>query len=114
MGKEAVFTREAEKAGEKTNKTTVVFGNSSGQIIVGDLACYATQGGEGMHVTTDEGCKTLTVSELDIKHPAVRIHERESIELAHVAGVTECAEVTPIDFKSLASQRLHSHEGSSG
>ncbi len=60
-----------------------------------------------MHVTTGEGFETLTVSELHIERAAVRIDEGESIELARVARIMECAEVAPIDFETLAWWRFH-------
>ncbi len=70
---EAIFTCEAQKTREKTDKPAVVFGNGGGQIIVGNRARDATQGGECVDVAAGERLETLTVSELYVEHAAVRI-----------------------------------------
>ena len=100
--KEAVFAGKGEKARKKADQAAIVFGDGSGQIVIGDLARDATQRGERVHVTADEGLEALAVSELQIQHAAVRFDQGEGIELALVAGVIERAEVPPIDFEALA------------
>ena len=50
-----------------------------------------------MNVATDESLETLAVSELQVKHAAMGIHEREGVEFALVA-VFERAKVSPIDL----------------
>ena len=64
---EAVFASEAEKARKKADQAAIMFGHGGGQIVIGDFARHATQRGEGMHVTTDEGFEALAVSELQIR-----------------------------------------------
>ena len=113
-GKEVVFTGEAEEARKKADQPAIMFGNGGGQIVVSDLARHATQRGEGMNVTAGEGFEALAMRELDIQHSAVRIDQREGIELARIARVSERAEVAPIDFESFSGHRLHAHEGAAG
>ena len=67
-----------------------------------------------MNVAAGEGLEALAVSELDIQHPAVCVDEREGIQFARVPRVTQRAEVAPVDFETLPSQRLHAHECSPG
>ena len=55
---EAIFAGEAEKARKKTHQAAIVFGDGGGEIVIGDLACDAAQGSEGVHVTTDEGLES--------------------------------------------------------
>ncbi len=111
---EAIFAGEGEKARKKTDQAAIVLGHGSSQIVIGDLARDAAQGGEGVHVTADEGFKALAVSELQIEHAAVGFDQGERVELALVAGVVERAEVPPVDFEALAGRRLHAHEGATG
>ena len=108
---EAIFAREAEKAREKTHQAAIVLGHGGGEIIIGDLSRDAAQGSEGMHVAADEGFKALTVSKLQIEYAAVSLDEGERVELALVTGVVERAEVTPIDFETLARGGLHADKG---
>ena len=110
-GIEAVFASEGEKARKEADQAAIVFGHGGGQIVIGDFARDTAAKREGMHVTADEGFKALAVSELQIEHAAVRIDQREGIELALVAGVVQRAEVPPIDFETLAGAWLHAHEG---
>jgi hypothetical protein len=42
MREETVFTGETEEARPETNEPAIMFGNRSGEIIVGDLASHAT------------------------------------------------------------------------
>ena len=67
-----------------------------------------------VHVTTDEGFETLPESELQVQHAAVGFHQGESIKLAFVTGVFEYAEVTPIDFETIAWRRFHPQKGAVG
>lgn len=50
-----------------------MFDDSSGQVIVGDLARNSTEGRERMHMTTDKCFESLTVSEFQVQHAAVRL-----------------------------------------
>ena len=111
---EAVFASEAEEAREKTDQATIMFGDSGGQVVVDDLACDTAQRGESVNVAADEGFEALAVSELDVEHAAVRVDQREGIQLAHVAGIIERAEVAPVDFEAFAGERFHAHEGAVG
>ena len=88
-----------------------MLGHGGSEIIIGDLACDATQGNKGVHVTADESFKALAVSELQIEHAAVGFDQGECVELALVAGVVERAEMPPIDFETLARGRLHADKG---
>src|SRR6185503_11501365 len=107
---EAVLACEGEKAWKETDQAAIMFGDRSRQIVVGDLTRDATYRRESMHMTTDEGLETLAVGELQVQHAAVGFDQGESIELAFVAGVFEYAEVTPIDFETLAWRRLHAQK----
>jgi len=82
---EAVFTGEAEKTRQKTDKPAVVFGNGGGEIIVSDFARNAAESSECVDVAAGEGLETLTVSELDVEHAAVRIDQGEGIQLTRIA-----------------------------
>ncbi len=62
-------------------------------------------------MAADESLEALAVSELDIEHPALALHQAEGIELALVALVIEDTEVAPVDFEALAGPRFHAHEG---
>ena len=108
MGKEAMIAGKAEEAREKTDQTAIVFDNGGGQVIVCDFARHPTQNVKRVSMTTGEGRKALTVRELDVEHPAVSIDQREGIEFARIAGVTESAEMTPVHFEALSGRRLHS------
>jgi hypothetical protein len=110
MGKEAMIAGKAEEAREKTDQTAIVFDNGGGQVIVCDFARHPTQNVKRVSMTTGEGRKALTVRELDVEHPAVSIDQREGIEFARIAGVTESAEMTPVYFGALSGRRLHSDE----
>ena len=81
----AILAGESEKAREETDQAAVVFGDGSGQIVIGDFTRDAAQRRERMHVTADEGFKALAMGELQIQHAAVRFHQGESVELAFVA-----------------------------
>ena len=104
---EAILAGEGEKARKEADQAAVVLGDGGGQIVIGDFARDAAQRRERMHVTADEGFEALAVGELQIQHAAVRFDQGESVELAFVAGIVECAEVPPIDFEALAGRRLH-------
>ena len=95
-----VFAGEAEKGRQETDQAAIMFSNGGRQVVIGDLACDTTKRGERMHVTADERLESLTVSELQIEHPAVRFDQGERVELALIAGVIEHAEVAPIDFET--------------
>ncbi len=112
--KEIIFAGEAEEAWVKADDPAVMFGDSCGQIVISDLARDAAQLSERMNMTTGEGFKALAMSELDIHHSAVRIDQSESIELARIARVSECAEVSPVNFEAFPGHRLHAHEGAAG
>ena len=88
-----------------------MFGDSRGQIVVGDFSGHATHRRESGHVTADEGFEALAVRGLQVQHPALCFHQGEGIELAFDAGVIECAEMAPIDLGALARRRLHPPEG---
>jgi hypothetical protein len=106
--------RESVETWQEADETAIVFDNGGGQIVAGDLARDSTEGRESVDVTAGEGFEALAVSELDIQHPAVRIDEREGIQLPHVARVAECAEVAPVDFESFSGQRFHADESPFG
>ena len=88
-----------------------MFGDGSGQVVVGNLAGHALKNFEGMNVATDESLETLAVSELQVKPAAMGIHQREGVEFALVARVVERAKVSPIDFEPFARRGLHANEG---
>jgi hypothetical protein len=111
---ETLFASECEESREKTDETSIVFGDSGRQIVVGDLAGNAAHRRERMHMTPDEGFETLAVSELQIQHAAVRFDQGEGIELALVALIIESAEVPPIYFEALTWRRLHPQKGAGG
>ena len=56
-----------------------MFGYRGGQIVIVNFPAYAAESRKGMDVATDEGFETLAVGELQIRHPAVPIHQREGI-----------------------------------
>jgi hypothetical protein len=47
-----------------------------------------------MNVATHDRLETLAVGELQIRHPAVPINQRESVQFALIALVVQSAEVT--------------------
>ena len=110
-GKEATLAGEAQKARIEADQGTHVFGDDGQKIVVPAFASNAVQSLEGMQVATDESLEALTVSELDVEHPAVTLDQAEGIELPQVAGVVQGAEVTPVDLVTLGGSGLHAHEG---
>ena len=91
-----------------------MFGYGRSQIVISDLTRDATQFGERMNVTANEGFEALAMSELDIHHAAVRIDQGEGIELARVARIIERAEVAQSTSKrspAIGSMRTKARRG---
>jgi len=107
---EVVFTGKAEEARMKADDPAVMFGNGGGKVVISDLTRNATELGEGMSVTANEGFEALAMSEFDVHHPAVRIDQGEGIQLTRIARVIERAEVAPVDLEPFPGHRLHAHE----
>jgi len=87
-----------------------VFDNGGGQVIVCDFARHPTQHVKRVSVAAGEGPEALAVCELDVERSAVGIDQREGIEFARIAGVTESAEMTPVDFEALSDRWFHPDE----
>src|ERR1039457_6757633 len=88
--------------------------SSTFQVVIENFPAHAIESRKGMDVATHEGLKTLAVSELQIRHPAMSIDQREGIQLTLVAFVVESAEVAPVHLEALAGLGLHTHEGALG
>src|SRR5713226_7954738 len=106
---ETVFASEAQEAGMEAHQVAVVLGDSRCQIVIPEFPCASAQGLESVDVTAHEALETLTVRELHKQFAAVAFHQTEGIELARVALVEQCTEVTPVDFEALPRTWLHAH-----
>ncbi len=106
---ETVFASEGQKAGMEPHQVAVVLGDSRCQIVIPEFPCASTQGLESVEVTAHEALETLTVRELHKQFAAVAFHQTEGIELARVALVEKCTEVTPVDFEALSGRGFHAH-----
>jgi len=98
----------------EAHQTAIVFGYGRGQIVIENFPAHAVESRKGMDVATHEGFKTLAVSELQIRHPAVAIDQREGIQLALIAFVAESAEVAPVHLETIPGLGFHTHEGALG
>ena len=97
---EVVFAGERQEARVEAHQAAIMFGDSRGQVVIEDLAAHTVEGRKGMDMATHEGFKTLAVGELQIRHPAMPIDQREGIQLTLVALVVECAEVSPVHLEA--------------
>ena len=79
MRVEGVFAREGEESWNETDEAAIMFDDGGCEIIIGDLACNASQRSERMDVAAGEGLEALAVSELDVQHPAMGIDERKRV-----------------------------------
>src|SRR5664280_168122 len=111
---EVKFAGEGQETRVEAHQAAIMFGYGGGQIVIVNLPTYAVESRQGMDVATHEGLKTLAVSELQIRHPAVAIDQRESIQFALVAFVAESAEVAPVHLKAIPGLGFHAHEGALG
>jgi len=56
-----------------------MFRYRGGQIVIVKFPDLRVESRKGVDVATDEGFETLAVGELQIRHPALPIHQREGI-----------------------------------
>src|SRR5450432_305331 len=111
---EATLTRESEKARKKTDQLAVMFGDRGGKIVIENFSGDATQCSESVNVAAHKSVETLAMRELDIKHAAMRIDQREGVEFPLVAGIIERSEMSPVHFEAFAGKRFHPYEGALG
>jgi hypothetical protein len=109
-----LFAGEGQEARVEAHQAAIMFGHGRGQVVIENFPAHAVESRKGMDVATHEGLKTLAVSELQIRHPAVPIDQREGIQFALVAFVAESAEVTPVHLEAFAGLGFHTHEGALG
>ena len=76
---EVVFAGECQETRMDAHQAAIMFRYGRGQIVLVNFPAYTVESRKGMDVATHEGLKTLAVSELQIRHPAVAIDQRESI-----------------------------------
>ena len=62
-----------------------MFCDSSRQVVIDDFACHALQGMKRMNMAAGKRFEALAVCELDVEHAAMRVNQRERVELANVA-----------------------------
>jgi hypothetical protein len=60
---ETIFASEAEKAWEKTDQSSIMFGDCCGEIVVDDFTRDAAQCGEGVNMTANECFEALAMSD---------------------------------------------------
>jgi hypothetical protein len=76
---ETALAREGEEAGIEPHQVAFVLGDGRGEIIEPQFPRAATQGLEGMHVTTHESFETLAVRELQVHLAAMAFHQAEGV-----------------------------------
>src|ERR1041385_2004988 len=91
-----------------------MFGHGGGQVVVVNFPAHPVESRKRMDVTSYESLETLAVGELQIRHPAVPINQREGIQFTLVALIAERAEVTPVHLETLTGLGFHAHEGTLG
>src|ERR1035438_7691018 len=111
---EVVFAGERQEARVEAHQAAIMFGHGGGQVVIEDFPAHAVESCKGVDVATYEGLKTLAVGELQIRHPAMPIDQREGIQLTLVALVVESAEVSPVHLEAFAGLRFHTHKGALG
>ena len=111
---EVVFAGEGQETRVEAHQAAIMFGHGRGQVVIVNFPAHAVESRKGMDVASHEGLETLAVGELQIRHPAVPIDQREGIQFALVALVVERAEVAPVHLETFAGLGLHPHEGALG
>src|SRR5437667_8066495 len=109
-----IVASKGQEAGVKAHEVSIMLGHDRGHVVEPEFARHTRHGFEGMDVAAHQSLKRLAVRELEIHLSAVALDETEGVQLSRVAFIHKCAEVTPVDLKTLARCRLHAHEGAPG
>jgi len=79
LGTKLDFASECEETWVEAHQAAIMFRYGRGQVVVVNSSAHPVESRKYMDVATDEGFETLAVGELQIRHPAVPIHQREGI-----------------------------------
>ena len=86
----------------ETDHAPTTFGHGSQHIIDNDLFRRCAEKIKGVQERLMEDLLSLAVGKLDIKHPAVRFYDRQSIELSLSHPIRKSIEVAPVNLHLFA------------